>query len=88
MNLDYYGNSYSASAEPDDPEPDPSELIAVIRELVDVAQWYRSFHNDVKSIAPEYFRLCDDVNAAMYLHSEAENIRTRAIKLLQEWEPE
>lgn len=52
-NLDTYNDSQA-----DDDTPDVGELLAMIRELTDVAKWYRLFYHEVKATAPEYFERC------------------------------
>lgn len=68
--------------EHDEALADRSQLLSVIADLADVPSWFQSFYNDVAATTPEYFELCGDLNALMWLLSEAQTIRERANALL------
>lgn len=47
------------------------EAREALHQLLDVADWYTSFYNDVISVCPEYVGLCGDWNATVFLKEQA-----------------
>lgn len=57
-------------------------LLELISEMDEALGWFTSFYNDVQNTTPEYFELCGDIGALMYLRSEAQAIQARARAIL------
>jgi hypothetical protein len=62
------------------------ELLAMVVELADVAQWYTSFYHDVQNTTPEYFEFCGDLSATEYLYRETQSVRERVAALIARYD--